>query len=81
MIAYTEQEAIEFKKKKQAYVMLAANYNNLGNIAITKAQESFLKKILPDDYEVIVVPHNKTYMAHDIGLYYKHAMYYNGIII
>lgn len=43
MIAYTEQEAIEFKKKKQAYVMLVANYNNLGDIAITKEQESFLK--------------------------------------
>lgn len=61
IIAYLKREKIELKKKKQAYVMLAANYNNLGDIAITKSQEEFLKKNLPKDYEVIVIPFNETY--------------------
>lgn len=64
IIAYKEREALILKKNKQAYVMLAANYNNLGDIAITRAQENFLKNNLPDDYEVIVIPHSKTYQKY-----------------
>ena len=64
LIAYREREDIKLTKKKQAYVMLAANYNNLGDIAITKAQEEFLKHNLSNDYEIIVVPHDKTYQKY-----------------
>ena len=60
-IAYFQREDIVLKKNKQAYIMLAANYNNLGDIAITKAQEEFLKKNLPKDYEIIIIPHDETY--------------------
>lgn len=59
--AYFQRENIVFQKNKQAYIMLAANYNNLGDIAITKAQEEFLKKNLPNDYEIIIIPHDETY--------------------
>lgn len=62
--AYREAEMLTIKKKKQAYVMLAANYDNLGDIAITKAQEEFLKKNLPEDYEIITVPFDKTYQSY-----------------
>lgn len=59
--AYTETEKINVSKKKLAFVMLAANYDNLGDIAITKAQQEYLQRILPQDYEVIVIPHDKTF--------------------
>ena len=60
--AYTTAESMQVdKEKKQAYIMLAANYNNLGDIAITYSQEIYIKKVLEPDYEVIVVPYDKTY--------------------
>ena len=63
-IAYTERAEIKTSKKKLAFIMLAANYDNLGDIAITRAQEEYLKQILPADYEVVVIPHNKTFNAY-----------------
>lgn len=47
--------------KNYAFVMLAANYNNLGDIAITIAQKKFLKDHLGDDYQIIEIPCNETY--------------------
>lgn len=44
---------------KKAYVFLAADYGNLGDIAITYSQTQFLKKSLKD-YEIIDVPISRT---------------------
>lgn len=56
---------IEFEpEKKYAFVMLSANYNNLGDIAITKAQIDFLKTKLPKEYQVIEIPHNEIYSCY-----------------
>ena len=41
--------------------MLAANYNNLGDIAITKAQTDFLRRALPAEYEIVTVPVEDTF--------------------
>ena len=64
IVAVLKREKIEVKKNKQAFVMLAAEYNNLGDIAITYAQERFLKEHLPNDYEVIVIPYHKTFRVY-----------------
>lgn len=61
LISLFKRKKIESKSNKVAFVMLAANYNNLGDIAITKSQEEFLKEILPNDYTIIVVPYNETF--------------------
>lgn len=50
--------------KKTAYVMLAADYENLGDIAITKAQIEFLENVLPNDYEIISIPYKDTYSVY-----------------
>lgn len=46
--------------KKYAFVMLAADYNNLGDVAITKAQVEFLKNNLTTDYQIIIIPYRYT---------------------
>lgn len=45
--------------KKKVFLFLAADYGNLGDVAITYAQSNFLKEKLPD-YEVVDVPISKT---------------------
>src|SRR5690554_8192585 len=42
------------KNKKQVYIFLAADYGNLGDVAITYAQTKFLKE--HSDYQVIEIP-------------------------
>ena len=52
----------EFKQltdKKKCFVFLAADYGNLGDVAITYAQEQFLKQRFPE-HEVVDVPISKT---------------------
>lgn len=44
---------------KKAYIFLAADYGNLGDVAITYAQTNFLKNNLPD-FEIVDVPISKT---------------------
>jgi len=46
-------------KKKKVFLFLAADYGNLGDVAITYAQSYFLSENLPD-YEVVDVPISKT---------------------
>lgn len=60
-ISLFKQKEIKCKSNKIAFVMLAANYNNLGDIAITKSQEAYLRKILPADYTIVVVPYDETF--------------------
>lgn len=45
--------------KKRVFVFLAADYGNLGDVAITYAQEKMLMEKYPD-YEIIDVPISKT---------------------
>lgn len=47
------------KEKKTCFIFLAADYGNIGDIAITKAQKLFLEKTLPD-YEVVSIPISQT---------------------
>ena len=51
-------ENIDMDKKK-IFIFLAADYPNLGDIAITYAQKKFLKENFPD-YQVIEIPADKT---------------------
>lgn len=48
------------KDELKVFVMLAADYGNLGDVAITEAQKSFLQKTFPK-YHVIEVPISDTY--------------------
>ena len=48
--------------KRRIFIMLAADYGNLGDIAITYAQKKFLKEKFPD-YQIVVLPISKTYAA------------------
>lgn len=45
--------------KKKCFVFLAADYGNLGDVAITFAQEEFLKEQFPE-YEIVDVPISST---------------------
>lgn len=45
--------------KKKCFVFLAADYGNLGDVAITYAQEHFLKQHFPE-HEIVDVPISKT---------------------
>lgn len=48
-------------QKKYAFIFLAADYNNLGDIAITVSQENFLKQCLHDKYEIVKIYESETY--------------------
>ena len=50
----------KIKNGQNAYVFLACDYANMGDYAITKAQEIVLKKMYPDRI-VHVIPTKKTY--------------------
>lgn len=50
------------KNVKKIVVALAADYGNLGDVAITYAQTEFLKKQFPD-YEVLDFPINETFTS------------------
>lgn len=49
-------------KKPRTYVFLAANYGNLGDIAITNAQSAYLRKMMPR-HEQVEVPITETYRS------------------
>lgn len=46
------------KAKKRAFLFLAADYGNLGDVAITYAQKHFIKQYLPT-YEIVEIPYTK----------------------
>ena len=48
--------------KKYAFIFFAADYNNLGDIAITMAQHLFLEECLPD-YEIVEIVLGETFGA------------------
>lgn len=51
------------KGKKYAIIFCAADYNNLGDLAITIAQEKFLKDKLGENTEIIKVSESNIYYA------------------
>lgn len=54
------------RESRTCYIFLAADYGNLGDVAITYAQKQILKKWYPD-YEIAEVPAGKTLSyIHDI---------------
>lgn len=59
---FKKQNSFSYLKdtsRKKAFVFLAADYGNLGDVAITYAQTQFLKDSL-QEYEIIDVPISKT---------------------
>lgn len=48
------------KDEKKIFIALAANYGNLGDVAITYAQKKFLIRYFPE-YKVIEIPIDETY--------------------
>ncbi|WP_310993602.1 polysaccharide pyruvyl transferase family protein [Aequorivita marina] len=53
--AYFKDHKVE-PNKKHAFIFLAADYGNLGDVAITYAQTKFLKDNLGNDFQVIEIP-------------------------
>jgi pyruvyl transferase EpsI len=47
------------KEDSKVFIFLAANYSNLGDVAITYAQEKFIQNTLPN-HKVVLIPINKT---------------------
>lgn len=63
-IKYWKSKSKKFEYKylqgrKKCFVFLAADYGNLGDVAITYAQEQFLREYYPG-YEIVDVPISKT---------------------
>lgn len=54
-----KKQNIIFSEKERIFIFLSADYGNIGDLAISKAQGSFLKDNLKD-YEVFPVPISKT---------------------
>ncbi|MGD4317394.1 hypothetical protein QT621_23200, partial [Xanthomonas citri pv. citri] len=56
---FLNTEKVDLSVRKRAFVFLAADYGNIGDLAISSAQEKFIKENLTD-YEVFPVPISKT---------------------
>ena len=57
---FAKPDTMELPEGKRIFIFLAANYGNLGDIAITYAQHKLLEK-WKDSYTVVEVPANCTY--------------------
>ena len=56
----SDRELDYYRGKQKIIVALAADYGNLGDIAITFAQEAFLRTCYPD-YEIVDFPISSTF--------------------
>lgn len=54
-LSYFKNQKLDASKNR-AYIFLAADYGNLGDVAITYAQTKFLKDTLVNEFEVIEIP-------------------------
>lgn len=61
---FSRSDYIIASKNKIAFVLFAANYNNLGDIAITYCQKQFLEKNLGKEYEIICIYPDDVYKAY-----------------
>lgn len=59
LITLLKRKKLKLSSNKKAFVFLAADYGNIGDIAISNAQSKFLKKQLPD-FEVVNIPISQT---------------------
>lgn len=59
LIQHIYTKKIILPKKERAFIFLAADYGNIGDIAITHAQENFLRKTLPK-HQTISIPISST---------------------
>lgn len=59
LLTMLKKRNFNLNSKKHAFIFLAADYGNIGDIAISHAQKQFLKKTLPD-YGVISIPISQT---------------------
>lgn len=59
LITILKKQKLTLNLKKHAFVFLAADYGNIGDIAISDAQKQYLENILTD-YEVISIPISQT---------------------
>ena len=57
---YIFQKKIKLPNKPRIFIFLAADYGNIGDIAITYSQEQFIKKYF-SNYSVIIIPLKQTY--------------------
>ena len=48
-------------QKKYAFVLFAADYNNLGDLAITVSQQKFLEELIGEEYTVVKINESDTY--------------------
>lgn len=48
-------------QKKYAFVLFAADYNNLGDLAITVSQQKFLAELIGEDYTIVKINESDTY--------------------
>lgn len=48
-------------QKKYAFVLFAADYNNLGDLAITVSQQKFLEELIGEEYSVVKINASDTY--------------------
>lgn len=67
---YLRSEQLTFKnkrvhglnsQKKYAFIFFAADYNNLGDLAITISQQKFLNDLIGNEYDVVKVNESETY--------------------
>lgn len=59
---YDKSIDIDLKQgQKYVFIFFAADYNNLGDIAITYAQEKFIKENLSKEYKIIKIVESETY--------------------
>jgi pyruvyl transferase EpsI len=57
---FSDEELNRYQDKQKVLVALAADYGNLGDVAITSAQEAFLRSCLPG-HEIIDFPISSTF--------------------
>ena len=48
-------------QKKYAFIFFAADYNNLGDLAITISQQKFLEELIGDEYTIVKINESDTY--------------------
>lgn len=57
--AYVNARDFTLPRSKRCFIFLAADYGNIGDIAISTAQKQYLESVLPD-YEIISIPISQT---------------------
>ncbi len=60
MLKNSPSEKVD-RNKKYVFIFFAADYNNLGDLAITYCQENFIKNIVGETYQIIKVTESETY--------------------